>query len=183
MKLIWNWIVWLFEKADIIPPVIAVSVWHYAGALSGKDPLPVAIVLGLLIDIGHYRSVKVYFKKHTIGRFVLMLVLTTLTGWYHYLWYKEILLALGMPTLIISLAILSTWEGWERQAGKVGKEEKQSGKLPEIAASNRYDWRTLPEEDRQLVAGMVTSEIMRKYGIPDRTARNWRRAARNGKRE
>lgn len=184
MKAIWSWIVWVFEKADIIPPIIAVSVWHYAGALAHKDPIPVAIILGGLIDIGHYRSVKAYFKKNTIGRFALMAVFTALTGWYHYLWYQNILLAAGMPVLIIGLAILSTWEGWEKQAGKVGSENRKvagnflsEGSGPK---SSRQDWRNLPQEDRLLVASMKTTDIMDKYGIPERTARNWRKSAQNG---
>lgn len=112
---LWSRIVWLFEKADIIPPIIAVSVWHYAGALAEKDPLPVAVVIGVLVDIGHYRAVKTFFRRHTWSRFALMAVFTVLTGWYHFLWYDDVLLALGMPVLIIGLAILSIWEGWEKQ--------------------------------------------------------------------
>ena len=61
-----------------------------------------------------------------------------------------------------------------------GKIEKVAGKLPEIAVIKRQDWRNLPNEDRQLVAGMKAVDIMRKYGIPERTASNWRKAARNG---
>lgn len=116
---LWSRIVWIFERADIIPPIIAVSVWHYAGALAQKDPLPVAIVIGVLVDIGHYRSVKAFFKRHQPGRFALMAVFTVLTGWYHYLWYDDVLLALGMPVLIIGLAVLSIWEGWEKQGRSV----------------------------------------------------------------
>ena len=112
----WGWIVWLFEKADIIPPLVIVSGWHYAGALANRDPLPVAIVLGILIDLGHYRSVKATIANNTWRRFAVMTVLTVMTGYYHWLWYRDVILAVAVPVLIICLSLLSKWGGWERQA-------------------------------------------------------------------
>lgn len=62
---------------------------------------------------------------------------------------------------------------------------KVSEKLPEVAVTlpekQLTDWRTLPEEDRLLIGEMTTPEICRKYGVSDRTARNWKAATkRNG---
>jgi len=56
-----------------------------------------------------------------------------------------------------------------------GKKAERSGKFT--------DWRKLPVEDRQLIADMETAEIVRVYDVSDRTARNWKAAARNGKEE
>lgn len=39
------------------------------------------------------------------------------------------------------------------------------------------DWRSLPVEDKKIIAGMDTSQIMQNYGVSDRTARNWRTKA------
>lgn len=36
------------------------------------------------------------------------------------------------------------------------------------------DWRNLPAEDRQLVAGMASKDIAATYGVSERTARGWR---------
>jgi len=116
IKQAWGLLVWLFERADIIPPLIIVSAWHYAGALADYDPLPVAVALGVLIDLGHYRSVKVTIANNTWRRFSVMTVLTVMTGYFHWLWYKNLILALAVPTLIICLSLLSKWGGWERQS-------------------------------------------------------------------
>lgn len=46
------------------------------------------------------------------------------------------------------------------------------------------DWRALPQEDRRLIAGMSTDEIVKTYQVSERTARNWRvKAASNGNRK
>jgi uncharacterized membrane protein (UPF0136 family) len=121
----WGLIVWIFEKSDIVPLLVIVSTFHYAGALSGKDPAPIAVVLGVLVDVGHYRSVKSAMKNQGKERFAVMTVLTAMTGYYHWLWYKDFLLAISLPTLIICLALLSKWDGWERQAiGSTVKTDK-----------------------------------------------------------
>ena len=118
-KKAWGLVVWTFEKADIIPPLIIVSAWHYSGALAKVDPLPVAIALGILIDLGHYRSVKATIANNPWKRFAVMAVLTAMTGYYHWLWYRDLILAAAVPTLIICLSLLSKWGGWERQAIRI----------------------------------------------------------------
>lgn len=40
------------------------------------------------------------------------------------------------------------------------------------------DWRTLPLADKHRIARMETSEIQDAYGVQERTARNWRKNAR-----
>lgn len=53
----------------------------------------------------------------------------------------------------------------------------QNGNLPESS-----DWRKLPDEDKAVIKTLSSSEIMTRYGVSDRTARNWRKAAQmNGK--
>lgn len=124
---IWGLIVWLFEKSDIIPLLVIVSTFHYAEALKDKDEWYIAIVLGVLIDVGHYRSVKSAMKHQDKSRFTVMVVLTAMTGYYHWLYYKhDFILAAAVPVLIICLALLSKWDGWERQArgGETVKADK-----------------------------------------------------------
>ncbi|CAK0756326.1 membrane hypothetical protein [Gammaproteobacteria bacterium] len=118
----WGGLVWLFEKADIIPALVIVSVYHYGGAMAQHgDPAPVAMALGVLTDVGHYRSVKaVATKPQERRRWAVGLVLTILTGYYHYLWYNDVILAVCIPILIISLALLSKWDRWDAQASQPG---------------------------------------------------------------
>ena len=83
LKKSWGFIVWLFEQADIIPALVIVSVWHYAGAMQAQgDPISVAIALGVLTDIGHYRSVKSVARKRSFSlkHWIVMVVFTALTG-------------------------------------------------------------------------------------------------------
>ncbi len=133
-KKLWGLLVWLFEKADIIPPLIIVSAWHYAGALAKVDPLPVAISLGILIDLGHYRSVKATIANNTWRRFAVMTVLTAMTGYYHWLWYRDFVLSAAVPVLIICLSLLSKWGGWERQALRVATDPLPSEPPAKLSA-------------------------------------------------
>lgn len=74
-----------------------------------------------------------------------------------------------------------------KEPGKMRKVAavKQPGNLPEDTghAAQNIDWRTLPLEDRETVANLTTAQIAERYGVSDRTARNWRAnaaAGRNG---
>ena len=48
----------------------------------------------------------------------------------------------------------------------------KKGNLPEIA-----DWRALPQNDREVVKDLTTRQVVSRYGVSERTARNWRRYA------
>jgi len=49
-----------------------------------------------------------------------------------------------------------------------------AGKMPEEKRQDTADWRTLPDEDRQLIAKMSSAAISTAYGVSERTARGWR---------
>ena len=134
----WGWIVWLFEKADIIPPLVIVSAYHYGGALVDYDLLPVAIVLGVLIDLGHYRSVKAAIKTPELPQFAVMITLTCMTGYFHWLWYRNVILAATVPALIICLSLLSKWGGWERQALRFDAPQNASAKVQDATQMQNH---------------------------------------------
>lgn len=62
-------------------------------------------------------------------------------------------------------------EARERTRQDTTRPAELSGNFPSA------DWRKLPAEDRTIIATLTTAEIMRRYGVSDRTARNWRAAA------
>jgi hypothetical protein len=62
---------------------------------------------------------------------------------------------------------------------EIRKEAENSGNLPEPSAPARLDWRRLPVEDRDRIRSMSTRQIVQEYQVEERTARNWRSAARN----
>jgi hypothetical protein len=64
-----------------------------------------------------------------------------------------------------------------------GSFRKVSGKLPDgqgsfRKVSGKSDWRNLPADDRSIIAEMGVEAIMETYQVTERTARNWRAAAR-----
>jgi hypothetical protein len=186
---VWGAIVWLFEKSDIIPPLIIVSAWHYSGALAGKDPALVAVILGVLIDLGHYRAVKSYLRALNGWRFAVMAIFTVMTGYYHYLWYQDYILAAGVPTLIIGLALLSKWDRWETQAAeftvKVTKPRtaisaSDAPQLPDAAERREYSEYAAEQAGKPV---MPVAAMMAAYGIPERTAYRWRAKYQDAKKE
>lgn len=66
----------------------------------------------------------------------------------------------------------------ERKASAAETKQEPAAKLPakRKRKDNRNDWRSLPEEDRSLIAGMKTAAIVQRYGVSERTARNWKQA-------
>jgi hypothetical protein len=56
-------------------------------------------------------------------------------------------------------------------------ERKVSGNPAELSGNIPASWRNLPESDRKVIAGLSTAEIVSRYAVSDRTARNWRAAA------
>lgn len=62
------------------------------------------------------------------------------------------------------------------------KELRRYGYRPDSdrTVTGQNDWRELPIEDRAIIKGMTTSDIVEKYGCSDRVARRWRAYANNG---
>ena len=69
----------------------------------------------------------------------------------------------------------------KEEAKRVRQERKVATKKPRQVRQVSATWRKLPEEDRKLIAGMSTAEIITAYAVKERTARNWATAAKNGK--
>jgi hypothetical protein len=156
LRKLWGFVVWLVEEADIVPFLVIVSAWHYAGALAkgNKDNAIVAVVLGVLIDLGHYRSVRTYFKHIDWKRFVVMAVLTCITGYYHWLWYSDVILAATMPAIIICLGLLSHWGKWERQGKNTEPPPQAANVATQVpqAATHKAAWPRPCKQCSQIIA-------------------------------
>lgn len=57
---------------------------------------------------------------------------------------------------------------------------KVTAKDPKDERNFAKDWRKLPDEDKRIIAGMSTPDIINAYNVSERTAQNWRKAAKNG---
>ena len=94
-----------------MPLLVLVSSVHYAVVLHGYDLWPVAVSIGLLVDIGHYRSVIVAVRYgggrfwEVVARWVVALVMTGVSLSYHWRFYHgDWALAIPIPLLIGALA-------------------------------------------------------------------------------
>lgn len=95
---------------------------------------------------------------------------------------KLLLCLLSVPAAI-TLAIRAqnteiVMEIKERKAVKLPV--KRLEKLPKVSIKVT-DWRKLPQEDRDIIKEMEVRDIISTYKTSERTARNWKNAALNGK--
>jgi len=100
-----------------------------------------------------------------------------LSGMFLWLWAASV----AASTIVIVAAV-----GYAQKFPRhTAQPRKVSGNLPEEPRNDdgiKHDWRTLPDEDKTLIAAMSSSEIVNQYGVSERTARNWRSTAKtNGK--
>ena len=76
-------------------------------------------------------------------------------------------------------------ESRKTEVAKFRAELRQGSNLPDgkrKETESFRDWRSLPNEDKALIPTMSTADIVSRYGVSDRTARNWRsNANHNGK--
>ena len=112
MKKAWTIVTDWFEHGDLVPLLIIVSAWHYMSILQGKDPAVVALAIGLLVDLGHYRTIRAAFRYNgaswgeRIARWMFALVMTVISLAYHQRYYNDWLFSAPIPLLIAGLAWL-----------------------------------------------------------------------------
>ena len=189
-KIINRFVDW-FENGELTPFVILISIPHYAMVLARFDWWPVAAVLGFLLDMGHYRTIRAYLRGK--GAF-WMIVLSLFSYGFHFAFYFEggaglasLFFGGAVPIVIFALSFLGYAERWSEKARRAAEEtpvvsgkapaalatSEVSGNLPEPAAHYRT-WRSLSTVERQQVAELSVVEIVAAYGVSERTARNWR---------
>jgi len=113
MKKLWHSILEWFEYGDLVPLIVLVSAVHYAVILRGHDIWPVAIAIGILVDLGHYRWTRAAVRysgnnqREKAIRWSLALLMTAISLAYQQRYYDDWWYAIPLPLLIISLAWLS----------------------------------------------------------------------------
>ena len=113
IKRAWVFVLNWFEHGDLVPLLIVVSAAHYSAVLAGKDHIVVAVLIGILVDLGHYRWVRAAARytggkrPQIITRWGFMILLTGLSLLYHQRYYQDWLLSIPIPLLIASLAWLT----------------------------------------------------------------------------
>lgn len=129
IKTAWGWITHWFEYGDLVPLLIVVSSVHYADVLADKDQWFVAVSIGVLVDLGHFRTIRAAFRysvpaKRTkrkanwfirwisryngqlFARWFIAAVMTCISLAYHERFYEDLWLSAPLPFLIAALAWL-----------------------------------------------------------------------------
>lgn len=107
-----NW----FETGDLVPLLVLVSAVHYAAVLASKDYWAVAVAIGLLVDLGHYRVVRVAVRYagdngwQRLARWAIAIGMTAVSLNYHQRYYQDWWLSAPLPLLIAALAWLQQVE-------------------------------------------------------------------------
>lgn len=109
---VWQSIVNWFERGDLIPLLVLVSAVHYANILSEYDWWGVAVAIGLLVDLGHYRVIRAAVRYtgsngwESLARWLIAAVMTAVSLSYHQRFYNDWWLSIPLPLLIAALAWL-----------------------------------------------------------------------------
>jgi len=125
---VWKSITTWLEHGDLVPLIILVSAYHYATILRQYDAWLSAVAIGTLVDLGHYRLVRLAVRytgsdnRERFARWFFVLVLTAVALNYQQRFYNDWWLSVPLPALIVSLAWLSQRDertGQRRQASPV----------------------------------------------------------------
>ena len=178
-----------FETGDLVPFLVVVSIAHFVGALANRDALPVAIAVGVAVDVGMYRVIKAALKYSSRAWWLAAILVTCMSFAYHLEYYgvawENVLFAAPLPMLIIMLAALSHQERWSAKLGttsKPARAESANGTptaqpdtpRPETAQPRgTYEQFKLAQLARNGAGPMQAAQICKTFGVPRRTAYNW----------
>ena len=181
-----NWI----ENGDLIPTIIAVSVPHYARVLAQYDFWAVAAIIGFLVDIGHYRTIKTYLRGNGWG---WMVVLTVFSVGFHMAFYVlggaggwSIVLGCAIPVVIFALAFISRREKLDTKVSTSVKKDESAKVVPMAQIGNAIGVPIMPMAKRGTYTEFISvqvardgngpmsaGEVVAQFGVPKRTAYNW----------
>ena len=123
MTKLWRGLVNWFENGDLLPLIIIVSVPHYGHVLASYDYWPVAAVIGALVDLGHYRTIKAFLAGKGGAWMVVMTVFSLGFHWSFYvtggagLW-AGLFFAAAVPVVIFALSFIAKSERLSEKAAR-----------------------------------------------------------------
>lgn len=135
-RTLWQNIANFFENGDLVPFAVTVSSVHFVKALVvyGGESWPVAILVGIFVDMLHYRTIRYAVRGRTRTAVTLAALTTALSYIFHLLFYIDggafqwvyLLLAAPLPFGIFILA-------WQQEQARA--EDDTADRLQ--AAENR----------------------------------------------
>lgn len=149
-----NWL----EHGDLVPWMVIVSAVHYSVILQAHDNPVTATAIGLMVDLGHFRTVraavryspakakskraKASTKREALARWTMAAFMTVVSVVYQQRFYEDLWLSLPLPLLIASLAWLQQKDqrtGTKPKAEKSTVEPATSELAPAPAKAERLE--------------------------------------------
>jgi len=138
-KILWEAAIYWFEHGDLVPLIVIVSAVHYSFVLAAFDHWMVATSIGLMVDLGHFRTVRAAVRysganhKTQITRWMVAFFMTAVSISYQQRYYSDWWLSLPLPFLIVSLAWL---QETDKATGKRTKSETPAEPKPLLAKAS-----------------------------------------------
>lgn len=194
-RAVWRGILDWFEHGDLVPPLVVASAWHYVQALAGRDPVFSAVPIALLVDLGHYRTVRIAARyridnrrkgrarraqlTQAVLRWSIALIMTAISLAYHITYYgwiwPDALFAVPFPVLIAALAYFAQVD--RRNAGTAPAMRRNAAHDVEEEPAGRRNgkhgaWRTLALRLQQEHPEWTQRRIAEACGVdPSRVSR------------
>ncbi len=145
----WQRIAGFFENGDLVPFAVVVSSVHFVTALVvyGGESWPVAVLVGVFVDMLHYRTIRYAVRGRSRVAILLAVVTTVMSYVFHLLFYIDggafapvyLLLAAPLPLGIFILA-------WQQEQARA-----EAAQADATAAQNLADdHKRLQEEHKRL---------------------------------
>jgi hypothetical protein len=110
----WQRVANFFESGDLVPVAVVVSSVHFVTALVvyGGESWPVAVLVGVFVDMLHYRTIRYAVRGRSRTAIILAALTTAMSYVFHLLFYIDggawepvyLLLAAPLPFGIFILA-------------------------------------------------------------------------------
>jgi len=167
----WDALTTWLESGDLVPLLVIVSAWHYIDVLRGLDPWPVAVAIGLLVDVGHFRAVIIAARYagerngQRALRWAVALVMTVISLAYHLRYYGgDWWFAVPMPLLIAALAYFERNATRKRSApSDVNPLRAKSSEPASEPSEPASVVQSAPSEPERLQAKFVCSKCGRTF--------------------
>lgn len=153
----WQRLANFFETGDLVPFAVIVSSVHFVTALVvyGGEAWPVAVLVGVFVDMLHYRTIRYAVRGQRTRAAVLLATLTTAMSYvFHLLFYVDggafqavyLLLAAPLPFGIFILA-------WQQEQARAEAAQADATAAQELADTNKRlqaDNKRLQDDNKRL---------------------------------
>ena len=204
---LWQRVANFFENGDLVPFAVVVSSVHFVTALVvyGGESWPVAVLVGIFVDMLHYRTIRYAVRGRNRMAIGLAIITTAMSYVFHLLFYVDggqfqpvyLLLAAPLPFGIFILA----WQQEQARADSRQADDLENRKMQEaykhlqddykrLQIANKEQqaaskaWQTLNNETQTLArynAGQIkATDAANQLGVKDTRTVQTRAAKLNG---